>query len=383
MDLEFSEAESELRDNVRTVLGDLCPPSLVRSIYEGKGTGNALWERMVELYWPALAIDEEFGGLGMGFLEVAIVAEELGRAVAPGPFLATVTQFVPAVGELGFPEHHGRFLAPVAAGKRTGTLAVAEKGRWDAAAIETVARRSDDGWVLDGKKTTVLDGDCADDIVVIARAEGTAGLGAFVVEGLAVKAQARTVIDPTLRIADLVLTAVPVPPDRVLAEPGSSGVTHALERVLQQATVAIAVSTVGTCRRIFELTLDYAKMREQYGRPIGSFQALKHRLAEMYLAVERASSLCYFAALTIAEDDPRRAEAAALAKSAAGDCQRLLAQDGLQLHGGIGFTWEHDLHFFLKRAKSGEALFGTAATHRAALAHSLGLVGTGSGPERG
>lgn len=383
MDLEFSEDESELRDNVRIVLGDLCPPSLVRSIYEGKGTGNVLWERMVELYWPALAIDEELGGLGMGFLEVAIVAEELGRAVAPGPFLATVTQFVPAVGELGSPEHQSRFVAPVAAAGRTGTLAIAEKGRWDATAIETVARRSGDGWVLDGKKTTVLDGDCADDIVVIARADDTAGLGAFVVEGSAVKAQARTVIDPTLRIADLLLSAVPVPPDRVLAEPGSPGVARALERVIQQATVAMAVSTVGTCRKIFELTLDYAKVREQYGRPIGSFQALKHRLAEMYLAVERASSLCYFAALTVAEDDARRAEAAALAKSATGDCQRLLAQDGLQLHGGVGFTWEHDLHFFLKRAKSGEAMFGTAASHRAALARSLGLVGTGFGPERG
>ena len=138
--------------------------------------------------------------------------------------------------------------------------------------------------------------------------------------------------------------------------------------------MALALATVGTCRRIFELTLEYAKVREQYERPIGSFQALKHRLADMYLAVERATALGYFAALTIAEDDPRRAEAAALAKAAAGDCQRLLVGDGLQLHGGIGFTWEHDLHFLLKRAKAGDALFGTAAAHRARLARRLGLV---------
>jgi alkylation response protein AidB-like acyl-CoA dehydrogenase len=135
----------------------------------------------------------------------------------------------------------------------------------------------------------------------------------------------------------------------------------------------MALSTVAACRAIFEMTLQYAKDREQFGRPIGSFQALKHRLADMYLAVERASSLAYFAVLTIAEDDDRRAVATAMAKAAAGDCQRLLARDGLQLHGGVGFTWEHDLHFLLKRAKAGDLLFGTAAVHRAHLARLLGL----------
>jgi alkylation response protein AidB-like acyl-CoA dehydrogenase len=132
--------------------------------------------------------------------------------------------------------------------------------------------------------------------------------------------------------------------------------------------------TVGACRKIFEDTLEYAKQREQYDRPIGSFQALKHRLADMYLAVERATALCYFAALTIAEEDVRRTEAASLAKAAAGECQQLLVKDGLQLHGGIGYTWEHDLHFLLKRAKAGDALFGNAITHRAKLAKQLGLV---------
>ena len=145
-----------------------------------------------------------------------------------------------------------------------------------------------------------------------------------------------------------------------------------LGRVLEAATVALATATVGTCRVIFETTLEYAKVREQYGRAIGSFQALKHRLADMYLSVERATALCYFAALTIAEEDPRRAEAAALAKAAAGECQRLVVGEGLQLHGGIGYTWEHDLHFLLKRAKAGDAMFGNALSHRAALAAHAG-----------
>ena len=150
--------------------------------------------------------------------------------------------------------------------------------------------------------------------------------------------------------------------------------SRALGRVVEEATVALATATAGTCRMIFETTLQYLKEREQYGRPIGSFQALKHRMADMYLAVERATSLCYFAALTIAEEDPRRSEAASLAKAAVGECQRLVAGEGLQLHGGIGYTWEHDLHFLLKRAKAGDALFGNAAGHRARLAELLGLT---------
>src|SRR5205807_9500406 len=143
-------------------------------------------------------------------------------------------------------------------------------------------------------------------------------------------------------------------------------VADALARALDEATIAMAASTIGACRRIVEMTLDYAKVREQFGRPIGSFQAIKHRLADMYLSVERATALVYFAALTVAEDDPRRGEASSLAKAAAGECQRLVAEEGLQLHGGIGMTWEYDLHLLLKRAKSGDALFGTAAAHRAA-----------------
>lgn len=378
MDLEFSEDEAALRDNVRDVLAGACPPSLVRGVYEGKDETSGLWDRLVQLDWPALAVDEDLGGLGLGFVEVAIVAEELGRAVAPGPFLATVTQFVPTVRELGSRAHHEQLLTAVASG-RTGTLALTENGSWDPARVRATARRSGDEWVLSGSKASVLDGDTAAEVVVIARAEGTHGtdgLGAFVVEGSALSSVHRPSVDATLRIADLALDGVRVPADRVLAEPGSDGVAVRLRRALDEATIAVAVSTVGTCRRILEMTIDYAKVREQYGRPIGSFQALKHRMAEMYLAVERATALAYYAALTVAEDDPRRSEAASLAKAAASDCQRLVAQDGLQLHGGIGYTWEHDLHFFLKRAKAGEGLLGTGAAHRVELARLIGLAST-------
>jgi alkylation response protein AidB-like acyl-CoA dehydrogenase len=394
MDLELSEEESDLRDNVRAVLASICPPSAVRAVYDGKGDSAAIWARMVELGWPALAIAEEHGGLGMGFVEVAIVAEELGRAVVPGPLLATVTQFVPAVREVGAcgagePALATSLLERVAAGEATGTVALAERGCWDPASVATTAEATAGGWVLHGAKGAVLDGATADEVLVVARAPGTIGaegLGAFVVPASALAARPRTVADPTLPLADLELDGVVVPPDRVLAAPGpgagaaaGAAVTEALDRAGQEATVALAMATVGACRVIFEQTVDYAKVRVQYDRPIGSFQALKHRMADMYLAVERATSLGWFAALAIAEDDPRRAEAAAMAKAAAGECQRLVVQDGLQLHGGIGMTWEHDLHFLLKRAKSAEVLYGGAVHHRARLAGMLGLVTEGSG----
>ena len=388
MELEFTDEQLELRDNVRDVLEGQCPRSLVRAVYEGEADADArvqaLWSQITELYWQGVAVPEELGGLGLTYVELAIVAEELGRATAPGPFLATVTQFAPLVLAVGNADAQQRFLAPVAAGERTGTVAFAEGDRWELGAVSTTATRTADGWVLSGAKTTVLDGTTADDVAVIARDAATGGIGVFVVPGTAVKATARTVIDPTFVITDLTLDGVVVPDDAVLAAPGTPGVEEQIERAWQEATVAVALSTIGACRKIFEDTLQYAKDRVQYDKPIGSFQAIKHRLANMYLSLERATALSYYAALTIAEDDPRRAEAAALAKAAAGDCQRLLATDGLQLHGGIGYTWEHDLHFWLKRAKTGEYLLGTATTHRAHLAQLLGLTpaaSTNTGPE--
>lgn len=382
MELELTDEQQELRDNVRGALERFCPPATVRRMFEGDGAEQAavaaeVWKQITSLDWPGVAIDEAHGGLGLSFVELALVAEELGRAVAPGPFLATVTQFAPMVQSVGDDAACARFLAPVAAGSLTGTVAFAEGDRWEPAAVRTTASRSGNGWVLSGTKSSVVDGSTAEEIVVIARAEGTSGadgLGVFVVPGADVAATVRPGLDPTIAVADLTLTGVAVPSDRVLAAPGSPEVGARVERAWHQATVALAFATTGACRRLFEETLQYAKDRVQYDRPIGSFQALKHRFADWYLSVERATALCYFAALTIAEDDPRRAEGASLAKAAAGDCQRLSAQEGLQLHGGIGYTWEHDVHFLLKRAKVGDALLGTAITHRARLARLLGLA---------
>lgn len=377
MDFEFTDEQLGLRDNIRSVLTGACPTSLVRSIYDDGATGEGLWKQMVDLYWPALGIAEEHGGLGLGYIETGILAEEMGRAVAPGPLLATVTQFVPLVREAGSDAQRARFLAAVADGSSIGTVALAETGDWEPVSVRATARREGDTWVLSGTKRFVFDAGSADEIAVVARAEGTTGadgLGVFVMPAADTTVVATPLIDRTLQICDVTFAASRIPEDRVLIAPGDGRAAPAIERARHEATVAMALSTVGTCRAIFEMTLQYAKDRVQYDRPIGSFQALKHRLADVFLEVERATSLAYFAAMTIAENDERRAVAVAMAKAAAGDCERLTAQEGLQLHGGIGFTWEHDLHFFLKRAKAGGALWGTAAHHRAQIARQLGLT---------
>ena len=373
MDFELTDDQLDLRANARSVLASACPPSLVRRVYDHAGSGHELWAALVALDWPAIGISVAQGGMGLGFIDVGIVVEELGRVVAPSPFLATVTQLAPLLREAGASEA----LARVAAGTCTGTLAAAEDGRWRLGQTATTAQRGGSGWVLTGTKSHVVDGATADELAVVARLHGTAGhdgLGAFLVPRAAVTVNPLAVIDPTVPLASVVLDGVDVDDAQVLFEPGDPRALPALRRTLEEATTAVALSTTATCRVIFETTLQYAKDREQFGRPIGSFQALKHRLADMYLAVERATSLAYLAVLTIAEDDDRRAVAASMAKAAAGDCQSLVAGDGLQLHGGIGYTWENDLHFWLKRAKSGDLLFGTAAIHRARLARLLGLA---------
>ncbi len=374
MDFEFTEDQLELRDSARTLLESACPPSLVRAVHDGHGADAAagLWKTLIGLDWPALGLPQEHGGLGLGVLETGILVEELGRAVAPSPFVATLTQLVPSVREAGSAFR----LADVAAGTCTGTLALAEDATWRPSAVQAAAARRDGGWALTGTKAHVLDGATADELVVVARLEGSEGedgLGVLVVPGDQVQATPVASIDPTLPIATVDLDGAVVGGERVLVEPGDPRAASVVERALQEATTAIALSTVAATRSVFEQTVQYAKDREQFGKPIGSFQAIKHRLANLYLAVEKASSLAYFAALTIAEDDERRAVATAMAKAGAGAAQRLVVGDGLQLHGGIGFTWEHDLHFALKRAKAGDLLFGTAASHRAHLARLLEL----------
>ncbi|WP_406333414.1 acyl-CoA dehydrogenase family protein [Streptomyces sp. NBC_00203] len=252
----------------------------------------------------------ELGWLEAGPVELAIVLEELGYAADPTPFLATATWFAPLAGRLP-------------RGSGTG--------------------------VFDGAGRFVLDADRADEIALLTSE------GVVVRDGKDVPAERLSVFDPTLHVAHVDAPGlVPGVPDLVAGVP-------------DLALMGLAVSTVGSCRRILDLVVAHVKQRHQFGVPIGSFQAVKHKAADMYVAIERAKVLAYFSALTIAEDDPRRGKAAAMAKAAAGDCQRVCFQHGFQLFGAMGYTWENELQIHLKRAKSGDLLLGTASEHRKAL----------------
>jgi alkylation response protein AidB-like acyl-CoA dehydrogenase len=374
--LEFTAEQDELRDGVRTMLARECPMSLVREVVEKGTTPDALWSQMVELGWPALTVPERAGGLGMGAVELAVVVEELGRVLAPGPFLPTVAQFAPVVAEAGSPEQQERFLGGVAAGELTGTLAlVEESGSVDAGHVTTTASPDGDGFVLEGAKEAVVEASTADEIAVIGRTPGTCGddgVGAFIVSRADVGIDPVDALDPSRPLARVALDGVRIGADRSLGEPGPA-TAAAVRRAIEVATTALAVETVGAAQAIFDITLAYAKQREQFGAPIGSFQAIKHKFADMLVALERARATSYFAALTIAEDDDRRALATSTAKAAAGDCAALLAKEGIQIHGGIGYTWEHDMHLYVRRVKSSSLLFGNAAQHRARVADLIGL----------
>jgi alkylation response protein AidB-like acyl-CoA dehydrogenase len=376
MELEFTTDQDELRDSIRAVLSKESPVSLARRVVDEGARPDALWATLTELGWPALTVPEADGGVGLGMIEAGILAEEMGRVIAPGALLPTVTQFVPAVREAATPEQRARFLGAVAVGACSGTLAVAEAhGSYDPADVTATVTIDGDQAVLSGEKRYVVEGDAVDELVVIAREPGTAGddgVRAIVVPAANVRTRTVRTLDGSRRFTHVDLDGVRVERDRVLGAGRASSVGP-LRRAIEEATVATALEIVGVAQTIFDVTLEYAKHREQFGVPIGSFQAIKHKFADMMVSLERARATGYFAALTIAEDDERRTSATSVAKAAAGDCQRLLGKEGIQIHGGIGYTWEHDMHLYVKRAKSLEPLFGSSTTHRARIADILGV----------
>lgn len=322
--LEFDADQRLWQDTVRDAVAKQCPASLIRGIAEDGVDSAPLWESYVEAGWTELAEPENA-------VELAIVLEEFGRATDPTPFLATLTQFAPLAGDRYDPQQAGTAVY-------SGVTAV----------------RRADGWLLTGSSRFVLDGDRAAKLAVVTDA------GVFLIDAAVATATRIPVFDPVMHVADLTFPGVMVSDDdRVHADP---------ERARHIALTGIAITTVGACQRILDLALQHVRDRHQFGVPIGSFQAVQHKAVDMHVAIERARALSYFAALTISADDPRRRLAAAMAKAAAGDCQSVVFRHGLQLFGAMGFTWENDVQFALKRAKAGELMLGGAAEHRALIA---------------
>jgi alkylation response protein AidB-like acyl-CoA dehydrogenase len=322
--LEFDADQRLWQETVRDAVGKACPPSLVRGVAENGVDPTPLWKTYVDAGWTELTDPENA-------VELAIVLEELGRATDPTPYLATLTQYAPLAGDRFDPQQAGTAIYG-----------------------GVTARRDADGWVLDGTARHVLDGDRAERLAVVTEA------GVFIVDAGAVLVRRSPVFDPVLHIAEVSFSDVHVPDsDRVHVD---------AEKAHHVALAGMAITTVGACQRILDLVLEHVKQRQQFGVAIGSFQAVQHKAVDMHVATERARALSYFAALTISADDPRRRLAARMAKAAAGECQSLVFRHGLQLFGAMGFTWENDLQFALKRAKAGELLLGGAAEHRAVIA---------------
>ena len=378
MDFGFSEEQEMLRKSARDFLAAESPMTYVRRMMEDdRGFTDAQWKQMAELGWMGLILPEQYGGAGGDFVDMVVVLEEMGRAVLPGPFFATVILGGVALLEGGSDGQKASFLPKIAAGDLRVTLAQLEpNARWDAEGIELQARKDGGGYRLAGTKLFVPDAHTADVIIVAGRepgSKGAEGVTLFLVDAGAsgVKATLLKTMDQTRKLCEVVLEDVRVPADRVLGQPGAGW--KLLDRVVDRGKVGLCAEMCGGAQKVLEMSVEYAKVREQFGRPIGSFQAIQHKCANMLVEVESSKSATYYAAWAVANDVAEAPLAAAMAKAYTSDAYRHTAGEGIQIHGGIGFTWEHDMHIYFKRAKSSEVTFGDATWNREIVAQLIQL----------
>jgi alkylation response protein AidB-like acyl-CoA dehydrogenase len=371
MKLAVSEEQRELRASVRRFLADRAPVSRVRELMEtDDGIDRDVWRQAgAQLGLPGIAIPEEYGGGGFSFTEQAIVLEELGAALYGGPYLASAVLAATALLS-GSDEAARRDLLPgIASGQAVGTLAFTEDdGSWEPAAIRLAATRRDDGWVLDGHKSFVLDGHTADLILVAATSDAGLSLFAVTAGAAGLDRQPLATLDQTRKLARLEFRAVP---GRLIGAPGEAAATMA--RTLDVAAIALAAEQLGGAQRTLDMAVTYAKARHQFGRAIGSFQTIKHRCADLLLEIESLRSAVGYAAAAVAEDSPEIPAVASLTQAYASDVFFHAAAENIQIHGGIGFTWEHDAHLYFKRAKASELFLGDATYHRDHLADRIGI----------
>ena len=377
MNFAHSEEQEAFREGLRRFLAEASPPAEVRrTMATPEGVDRGLWKRMAEeLGLQGLLIPEAEGGQGFGFLEVGIALEELGRALLCAPYLGSAVLATSALLEAGDAAARRAHLPALASGGAFGALALLDPGTGPGAAdVRMSFERDGAGFRLSGEKRYVDGGLVADLVVVAARRPGSAGLeglSLFLVDGAA-PGLSRTpleTLDPTRRLAHLTFEGVGA---RLLGAEGASGA--ALSRVLDLGAVALAAEDVGGAERCLEMALAYARQRVQFARPIGSFQAVKHKAAEVLLELESARATAQYAAWTAAEAPQELPLAASLAKAVCGEAYLRAAAESIQIHGGIGFTWEHDAHLYYRRARANETLLGDGTAHRARIADRLGFA---------
>jgi alkylation response protein AidB-like acyl-CoA dehydrogenase len=379
MDFTFNDEQEELRSIATSFLEDHSGPEQLREAMESElGYDPQLWKQIgAELGWTSVIIPEEYGGLGLSYVELIALMEVMGSALLCAPFFSSVCLGGNALLVGGTEEQKQQHLPGIAEGETRATLATTEaSGRWDAAGIAATARKDGGDYVLDGKKTFVLDGHCADLLVVAARREGTSGeegISLFVVpaDSPGVERRALPTMDQGRRQAEIALSGVRVPAGALMGDEGQGWAP--LSKTLDLAAVALSAEQVGGAQKCLDMAVEYAKERVQFGRPIGSFQAIKHKCADMMVEVESARSASYYSGCVAAEDGYELPVVASLAKAYCSDAYFRCAADSLQIHGGVGFTWEYEVHFYLKRAKSTETLLGDAAYHRELVAQRIGL----------
>jgi alkylation response protein AidB-like acyl-CoA dehydrogenase len=367
----FGEEQEELRRTVRRFLEDKSPESEVRRVMETEdGYDRMVWTQMAEqLGLQGLIIPEEFGGSGYTYIELIVVLEEMGRALLCAPYFSSIVLAANLLLASGDDEAKKDYLPGIANGSTVATLALAEvSGRWDAEGVTVAATGTGSEWKLSGEKLYVVDGHAADLVLVAART--AAGVSVFAVERGApgFTASALSTMDQTRKQARLTFDDTPA---RLVGSDG--GGWPVIAKALDLAAVALAAEQVGGAQKVMDTAVEYAKVRVQFGRPIGSFQAIKHKCADMLVDVESAKSAAYHAGWAAAKDSQELPLAASLAKSCCSEAYVRAAAENIQIHGGIGFTWEHPAHLYFKRAKSSELMFGDPTYHRELLAHRIGV----------
>ena len=364
MNLDFSEDQKLLQKTARDFLAEHSPLSVDREVLEKGSHWNAgLWKAAAEMGWQGAAIPEEFGGAGFGYLELVLIAEELGRALAPIPFGSSVYLATEAILLAGKDQQRKKWLPLLANGAAVGTLALAEApGFPSQASLKTTFAAGK----LSGKKIAVPDGNVATFAVVAARSGAGVSLAIVDLAGPGVTRTATESIDPTRASAEVTFKDAPA---ELLGDDGRGW--ELLERVLDRAAVLQAFEQLGGAERAFEITRDFTLGRYAFGRPIASFQALKHRMADLYVAIELAKSNCFWAAWALSENNPELAIAAPAARVSATEAFDLAAVEMVQMHGGVGFTWEYDCHLFYRRAKHQAVALGSPAHWREKLVQRL------------
>jgi alkylation response protein AidB-like acyl-CoA dehydrogenase len=364
MYFDLTDEQQAIKATARDFLAARYKSTRIRELAESEhGFERSDWEEMAELGWPGLALPEQWGGQGLGIVELAVLFEELGYALAPTPLLSSTVAGL-ALALNGSDEQRERWLRPLARGEARATLALFDAG--SPAAIgefELEAKEDGDGIILDGEKVLVMDAASAD-FLLVATADGRRHVVATDADGVTVTPEAS--IDPTRRLYSVRLDGVRVGPEATL----SGGQAEYLP-VLWRACVALAAESTGIAQRTMEMAVEYAKDRKQFGRPIGSYQAVSHRCAQMLLETENSRSAVYGAAWAADAEPDSLPLAASMAKAYASDAGWRVPDASIQVHGGIGFTWEHDLHFFLKRGKANAATFGDAKWHRERVADAV------------